>query len=227
MGLLDSVFGGSDDNSKAFKRYAAEMRSRMGVYDPWVKTGNEARDTTQAEYNKIIENPNYLQDLVSKGFQMSPYQSYITDMVTKRMNMNAANSGMLNSGAAQRALQQELTGMSGQFLNDYIARGMNSYSSALGGMENLRNLGFNSLQQQDALLSQAAGARLQGDISKNAAESSFGKNLFSTVTGAGLGYLTGGAGGAFASLGFAPTNNSPISSLRPGGGSYNSGSYSY
>lgn len=239
--IAGGLFGGSDDNSKAFKEYAAEMRNRMPVYDPWVQAGDRARNLEEAEFKKLIENPNFLQDLVAKGYQASPYQNYITDMVTKRMNMNAANTGMLGSGAANRALQQELTGMTGQFLNDYIGRGMGSYNQGLGGMESLRNMGFNSLQAQDQLLSQAAGAQLQGQLSKNASESSFLKNLLGTALNVGGGFAFGGVPGAVKSLGFDTSNTqySPFSSIqnmfqpRPmniGGGTsrnYNTGNYAY
>lgn len=199
---LGSMFGGGEsgvDNSSALFDFAKAMRDRADAYDPWVKKGEQARDMSYEEYQKLIKDPNFLQDMISKGFYESPYQKYMQDQVTKRMNYNAANTGMLGSGAAQRALQDELTKMTGQFQNDYIGRGMNSYGLGLKGLEGLTDLGFKSMNAQDSLLEQAAAGQLQGQMGKNAYDAANETDWGAIIGGAigtGAGAYFGGPQGA-------------------------------
>lgn len=199
---LGSMFGSGSstpDNSGAFAKYGDAMWARAPTYSPWVEAGTAARDRLQGEYGKLVDNPNWLQDQVSAGFYESPYQKYMQDMVTKRMNYNATNTGMLGSGAAQRALQDELTKMTGQFQNDYINRGISSYGQGLTGYQGLADMGFKALGAQNDLIEQAEGAFLKGEMSKNAYdaanETDWG-SLIGTVGGGIAGGMFGGPMGA-------------------------------
>ena len=117
MGLLDMFGGGAgpkyQSNKGAFDKFAGEMDNLGKRYQGWVDTGNQARDMSWDQYQKLIQDPNFLQDMVSKGYSESPYQKMLLDRTQKRMNMNSANTGMLGSGAANRALQDEMLKMSG------------------------------------------------------------------------------------------------------------------
>lgn len=171
MGFLDFFGGGTPpkyiSNRGAFDQFGNEMDQAATRYGGYVDSGNQARNLSMDEYTKLIQNPNFLQDMISKGFSESPYQNYITDQTQKRMNMNAANTGMLGSGAANRALSGEINNMTGQFMNDYINRGINSYGQGLSGLQGMTQLGFNALGSQDSLMEQAAAARLKGTMSDN------------------------------------------------------------
>lgn len=211
MGMFDSIEGqlsplwGGDshsvDNSKAYYEYANAMRQRAGAYDPIVNMGNDARNLSWEQYQRLINDPNSVQNQVAGGFSMSPYQKQLEDDVTQSMNYNAANTGMLNSGAAQAALQDRLTNMTGQFEDQYIDRGMNSYYQGLNGANTLSNLGFESMGRQDDLYGQAYGSDLFGTMSKNQYKADTGFNLgnyLKTGIGVGMGTMTGmpmGGGG--------------------------------
>jgi hypothetical protein len=209
MNFLDGMFGGGEtsvDNSGALRDFANAMRSRMPAYDPWINTGNAARDKLSGEYGWLVDNPNALQDEVAKGFYESPYQKYMQDMVTKRMNYNATNTGMMGSGAANRALQDELTKMTGGFMNDYINRGMGSYGQGLQGFGGLADLGFKALGDQTNLFEQGAAGDLQAQMSKNqydAMQDANEGNMWGNILGTGLGMAAGGmlGGPAGASMG--------------------------
>lgn len=177
-------------NKGAFDQFASSMQGAANRYNPIIETGNQARDLSMGQYqnliknnpseqyNRLVSNPNAVQDQVAQGFAMSPYQKYLQDMVSKRMNYNSANTGMLGSGAANRALMDELTKMTGQFQNQYIDRGMQSYgqglsglegqySKGLSGLDSLNNLGFKGMGSQDSMLEQAYGGTLKGAMSEN------------------------------------------------------------
>lgn len=204
MGFF-SFFG---DNSKAFDKYSNDMRDAAGRYQGYVDTGNQARGIAYDQYGRLINDPNSLQDQIAGGYNQSPYQKMLLDQVMKRMNYNSANTGMLGSGAANRALMGELNTMTGQFQNDYITRGMQTYGMGLQGMGNLTQLGFNALGAQDPFYEQAAAGNLQGELSKNAARNKF----FGGIAGIGTAALTGNlfnpsAWGGLGSMGSNPNSS--------------------
>lgn len=154
-------------NKGAFDKYAAEMDAASKRWDPWMERGNMAGQEGYDAYHRDLNDPNYMQDKIASGFAMSPYQQYMQDQVTKRLNYNSANTGMMGSGAAQRALMEELTKNTGQFQNEYINRGLGLYSQALGGMNAIANQGIEAGGHQDQLIQEAAGGRLKGEMGEN------------------------------------------------------------
>jgi hypothetical protein len=154
-------------NKAAFDAYAQAMKDAASRYNGYIDRGNQAGTTALDEYNKNIADPNALQDRIASGFNESPYQKYMQDLVTKRLNYNSANSGMQGSGAANRALMEELTKNTGQFQNEYINRGLGVYGQALNGLSQTSELGFRGLNSQDALLQEAAGGTLKGEMGDN------------------------------------------------------------
>lgn len=257
--MMDFFGGGKQpqyvSNKPAFDQFAQSMQGAANRYNPIIDTGNQARNMSFDQYQKLINNPNAVQDQVSSGFYESPYQKYMQDMVSKRMNYNSANTGMLGSGAANRSLMDELTKMTGQYQNDYINRGMQSYGQGLSGLGGLTDLGFKGLNAQDPLLEQSYAGTLKGAMSENETNQrnaemnaasknrgmgnllGFGAGLASNfIGGGGLSSLFGGGG--FSGLGSMVGGG--LSSLFGGGGggqgggqggsspsNYNSGSWSY
>jgi len=199
MGILDFFGGGTPpkyiSNKGAFDQYGTDMDQYAQRYGGYVDAGNRARDLSMDQYTKLIQNPNFLQDMISQGFNTSPYQSYIMDQTQKRMNTNAANTGMLGSGAANRALSGEINNMTGQFMNDYVNRGMSSYGQGLSGLQGMTQLGFNALGSQDSLLEQGAAARLKGQMSDNETQQMNDEAEYN-ARNRGLGNLLGLAGTA-------------------------------
>lgn len=202
--MLDSLTGGGNQytsNKGSFDDYASSMKDAAARYNGYIDRGNQASTMAMDEYGKNIANPNALQDRIASGYQESPYQKYMQDMVTKRLNYNSANSGMQGSGAANRALMEELTKNTGQFQNDYINRGLGVYGQAMQGLSGASELGFRGLNSQDALLQEAAGGSLKGQMSEN--ETNDRNNASSggwgSLIGAGIGLagniMSGPAGG--------------------------------
>lgn len=247
MSFMDFLGGGQSENpytsnKDAFDKYGQEMDAAGKRWQPWMDRGNAAGEAGFNAYNRDINDPNYMQDKIASGYSESPYQKYMQDLVTKRLNYNSANTGMMGSGAAQRALMEELTKNTGQFQNEYINRGLGLYSQALGGMNSIANQGIQAGTQQDELMQEAAGGRLKGSMSENEtgdrnrqANAQRNGNIWGSALGlAGgiAGNLFGGpAGGAIGnSIGqyFGGGGNSATGS---GGGyspsNYNNGSWSY
>lgn len=195
MAFWDNLWG-SDQG--AFDDFANQMRDRSNQYNPIVDAGNRARGVNQGQYDQLINNPNFIQDKVSSGFYESPYQRMMQDMVQRRMNYNSANTNMLGSGAANRAMQNELTSMTGQFQNDYINRGLASYGMGISGNQGLMEQGMQGMGAQDNLLDQAAGAQLKGQQSANQAPRNMWGTIIGGLGGAASGFMSGGWPGAVA-----------------------------
>jgi hypothetical protein len=227
-------------NKGAFDKYAAEMDEASKRWTPWMERGNRAGEIGFNAYQRDIENPNYMQDKIAAGFEMSPYQKYMQDLVTKRLNYNSANTGMMGSGAANRALMEELTKSTGQFQNEYINRGLGLYGQALSGMHGIAGQGIQAGTQQDEMLQEAAGGRLKGEMGENetndrnraaiAARQSALKGAIlgaaGTVVGTYFGGKEGGkAGGQMgASIGYGSPEGRYQGPSGGGGGGYGGGS---
>lgn len=173
MGIFDSLFGGNTphvpDTSKDFYDYSDFMGGKADRYNPWIDAGTRARDMNEGQYARLINNPNAVQDQVAAGFQYSPYQKFMLDNMTDRMNYNSANTGMLGTTQANQSLMDDLLKMTGQFQDTYIDRGMNSYNRGLQGNEFLEQQGMQGMGAQDNLFEQQGAARLKGDQARQQA----------------------------------------------------------
>jgi hypothetical protein len=194
MGMLDSIFGGGD-RSGAFKDYADTMGKNAERYNPWIDAGSRARDMNEAQYSRNINDPNAVQNQIASGFQYSPYQKFMLDNMTQRMNYNSANTGMLGTTQANQSLMDDLMKMTGQFQDTYIDRGMNSYNRGLQGNEFLQQQGMQGMGAQDNLYEQQAAARLKEKMAKEDANSSMWGNILG-MAGAAAGAYFGGPMGA-------------------------------
>ena len=189
--MFDKILGLFGDQSGAYNDYANSMRQQAHVYDPFVNRGNQAGDQQLSLSEWLTKNPNALQDQIAGGFQSSPYQQKLMDMMTTRMNNNAANSGMIKSPAAQGALNDQLTTMGGQFMNDYVNRGMGSFGQGFQGLQGLGQLGMQGAQGQSDLNQQGALGDLKGNMSHQGAIN----NILGLVGGGALNAFMPGMGG--------------------------------
>lgn len=187
--ILGALSGGANQN--ALGNAANAFNQQANQYNPWIDRGNQAGDQLMSQYGQLTQNPNALQNQISQGFYQSPYQSNLINQTTQQMNMNSANSGMLQSPAAQKALNDQISAMTGQFMNDYTNRGMQTYGMGLQGLQGTQGLGFQGLQGQSDLRSQGIGAQLKADQSAGAA----GGNMLGMLGGLGMAYATGGLSG--------------------------------
>lgn len=192
--------GAYDDAGNAFNQQAAR-------YNPWIDRANRASDFAFDQYQQNARNPTFQQDAIAKNWNMSPYQAAILDNVTRRMNMNAANSGMIASPIAQDALNKQINTQTGQFLNDYVTQGLGQYNQSLSGINQIGQSGAGLLGAQDNLISQGIGARLKGAQTQN--------NAFTRLLGTGL-----GLGVMYGTGAFSGNNNAGGGYVSPGGDIY-------
>lgn len=190
MSWFNELFG---DNSASFNNYANQMNQMGNSYNPYVTQGQQAGQQFGDLSNMLTQDPNALQNQIASGFQMSPYQQYLMKMTTDRSNMNAANSGMIQSPVAQEALNAQISALGGQFQNEYINRGMQSFGQGYQGLGNLNEMGYNALGAKNEYLGAGAAGRFQGDTSRRNAFN----NMIGTGIGIGANFIAPGSGSFF------------------------------
>jgi hypothetical protein len=153
------------DNSSAYNDYANKLRERGDTYNPYIERGQDAGRRFGDISNLLTDDPNWLQDEIAAGYEMSPYQKYLLDQTTQRSNYNAANSGMIQSPLAQKALNEDINLQTGQFLNDYIQHSLGTFGQGYAGLGALNEQGYNALGAKNDFYHNAAGANFQGDVS--------------------------------------------------------------
>lgn len=184
------------DRSDPYGNFANRMNEVGNQFNPYIDRGQEAGNMIWGQDQRLVNNPNSVQDQIAGGFYLSPYQKYLLDQTTKRMNYNSANTGMLGSGAANRALEQELNNMTGGFMNDYINRGMESYGMGMNNATGLNQMGFDALGQKAGYQETAAAAQLGGDMSRAQGKTNMWGRIGGALAGGAAGFMGGGWGGA-------------------------------
>lgn len=162
-----SIWGGIEGQN-AHNSAADELRKKFeeyaGEYNPYIERGHQAGNQYLDQSQWMIQNPNALQDMIAQGYQASPYQNLLLDMTRKQMNANSANTGMIRSPVAQQALNDRMNEMTGQFMNDYISRGMNTYGLGYGGLNTLNQMGMQGQNARSNLLSQAVNGYVNNTL---------------------------------------------------------------
>lgn len=208
MSFLDDIFGGGmGDQGDAFDRYGDEMRGIGRRFDPYINRGQQAGQRAFDQYDRLVDDTNSVQDQIASGFNLSRYQQFLLDQTANRMNQNAANTGFLGSGPAAAALSDRINTMTGQFMNDYVNRGIGLYDRGLGGFEGQNEMGYRALGDQAGFDQEAAGAGLQADRSRQAARANrFGglAGFVGSMANRFLGGVPGlGAGGSTYNIGIS------------------------
>lgn len=183
--FVDNMFGA---NGQPISDFGYSEGQLAQMYGPWSQMGLNANNFLygQDQYNML--NPNALQNKIASGWQASPFQNNLMDMTTQRMNANAANTGMLASPSAQNYLNSQLNNMTGQFQNDYVNRGMQTYGMGMQNMNQIADRGLNALNSQTGLGEQAAIAQMKAQQQNNM----LFPNMLGTAAGVGLGMYGAG-----------------------------------
>jgi hypothetical protein len=184
-GFLRNLFGANGQPMSDFGSYEQQLAQQ---YQPWANKGLDANNFLSDQWKQNAMNPSGLEDSLASHFQASRYQNNLMDLTTQRANANAANTGMLSSPASQNYLNSQLNNMTGQFQNDYINKGMQTYGMGMQGMNQIADRGLNALNQESGLAEQGAIAQMKAQQQNN----SFLPNLLGT--GIGIAGAIGGGG---------------------------------
>jgi len=203
--MFNPILDAFGDNQGAYDDAYNAFNQQAQRYNPWIERGNRASDLAFQQYQQNAQNPTFQQDAIARHWQQSPFQTQLSDALTKRMNMNAANSGMIMSPVAQDALNKQLNTQTGQFQQDYVNQGLDQYNKSLGGLSQIGQSGLTALDSQGNLITQGIGARLGGSISHNNAIN----RLLGTGANLAMAYAPSMMSGGFTSPGGTNYMNTP------------------
>lgn len=234
MGLWNSVQdvfsgGGRSDIDDAYKRAQGQYDEAQGYMRPYQQGG-------AADYNKyrgyvdqygaglnpganiggwqrgqINQSPQDYYNSIMKGYDQSPQAKYEQDQSVRASNAGGAASGMLGSGASQKALQQNAADISGRDQQRYFGNVMGANQMQMGYLDDYRNQqnNYNAMQQYLSNLGYGASGTMgqnsmnqgQNYINQGLAQSQIGRQTVGDIAslfgfGGGGGGGGGGAGGS-------------------------------
>lgn len=192
------IFTGN--NSKAGFDLANANRAVAGSYNPRIKAGENSLATLIAEYQKMRETPDFLQNQLSANWAPSQYAQTQMKWLTNAMNNNAAATGMLGSAYAANTMGQGLQDILSQDQNKYIDRGMDVYGTGINGEEGINDMGYSAMMNKNNILTGANQMDYNQRVANTGADTGLlGQGLslagmFATGGKGGLGMLAGQAG---------------------------------
>lgn len=213
MGWFDTIFGGgqgaaAQDQEEAIRRAMQQEQQYLGqstgYMQPWWQAGQKALPEYQEALGRM-KDPNAFINQMMGGYQQSPFAKFQEHQGIQAANQGAAASGMLGSGAQQKALAQFSQDLSSKDMQQYLQNQMGVWGNYMGGLGGLSGQGMQAGKQMGdwtmgagrdvaGMEEQIGQARAQGDVANsNAWGNLFGLGV--NLLGGGLGAMGMGAGG--------------------------------
>lgn len=155
-------------------------------------TGGTAAQQAQMNLLGLGTNPNAQQDAFNNFRNSTGYQFRMNEGMNA-VTGNQAASGLLNSGATLRALQNRGQNLASEEFGNYFQN--------LGGMNDRGTNAVNNIGNAKAQAGQfGANMLMQGTQAQNAARGGGGNALAGGLLGMGINYLAGGGLGQIAGM---------------------------
>lgn len=154
MGAIAGGFLSVNPAEEAMK-YASTLGEAVAPYfDPYIEAGLGALDILYDEYGNLITDPNQIYNKLAAGFEASPGYEYNYNQAMNASNSAAAAGGMLGSPAHTQQSQEMATQLANQDYYNYLDRMMSLYSTGLGGMGEINQMGYGASNQMAAYMAQ-------------------------------------------------------------------------
>lgn len=203
MSLLSSIFGGGDDDKSPMDAANQYLNQIPGVghagYDPYVKSGMEAGNRTQSEYEKLISDPTAFINQLMKGYQPSEGYQFQKGELTKDLSNTAASGGIAGTPFDRMNQGKEIQGLLSGDMQQFLANILGAYKTGITGEEGIAQRGFGASQNLTDLLgsslNQQGGLAFQNEQQKNKDKNDLW-SMFGQALGTGVGAVAGGVPGA-------------------------------
>lgn len=228
MGLWDSVSnflsGGAKDDAAAgydeantyldpyrrggaadYNRYRGYVQNQGNQLAPWDNVGTW-------QYKQINQSPMDYYNQIMGGYAESPQAKYEQEQAMRAATAGGSASGMLGSGAFNKAIQQNAADIAARDQQRYFGNVMGANQMQMGYMGDLRNRQnqYNAMQQYLTSLGYTGAAGMgENAINKGLSNAKYDQSAFDDIAGlVGMGQQnysnnwmynnTGGAGGVAA-----------------------------
>lgn len=202
MGLWDSVSnffsgGGKDDAAAGYdeaNRYLAPYRTGgqqdYNTYRGYVQGQGQNLAPFQGagswQYNQINQSPTDYYNQIMQGYSESPQAKYEQESAMKAANAGGAASGMIGSGAYQKAIQQNAADIAGRDQQRYFQNVGNANQMQMGYLGNLnqRQDQYNAMQQYLTGLGYGGASGMgQNAINKGLSNAKYDQSAFDSIAG--------------------------------------------
>jgi hypothetical protein len=186
--------GGAEDYQK-YRDYVDQMRDKMSKYN----------DYGDFQHDQINKSPVDYYNQIMQGYMESPQAKYEQEQALRAANAGGSASGMLGSGAYQKALQENAGNISSRDQQRFFGNVMGANEAQMGYLDDARKQQalFNMMQQYLTGLGYGAAEGMSGnDISQGREDARMDRATIDDIASiVGFGGGKSGGGGLFNSGG--------------------------
>jgi hypothetical protein len=194
--LTDYLFGSGSSGGYTNPATAAMpyLNQIPQYFNSYFNAGQKALPQLLGTYSSMATpggaTNNYNQ--LASSFTASPGYQYNVDQATQGANAAAAAGGQAGSPAEQQALAGQISGISAQDFNNYMAQVMGLQSQGLQGLSGINQMGYEAGSDLSRNLQSQAMLAYKGQAGQNQYNANESKNMWDT-----LGSMAGGFAGYF------------------------------
>lgn len=152
MGIASNTYGNA--TSQSYEQMAQQLQQAQdvinkylgnatGYMQPFYNAGISGLNNFQTGLNPLA-NPVQLMSNLMGQYTMSPYAQAQMNQEITAANAAGSASGMLGSGAEQKALEQSAQQITSKDMQNWLNNIFGIYKGYLGGEKSLMNQGFNA-----------------------------------------------------------------------------------
>lgn len=168
---------------------SSDIQKAQSYFAPYYQAGTRALHGYGAASAAMMLHPTGLENRIMRGYTMSPWAQYQTNVLSQTGANQAAMAGDLGTPDEQRAMEQQTQGIVSKDQQQYLHYGMQPYEEGYQGLADISHMGLSSagqLARQEDIQEQLDRARAE-DVPQ----------LFGSVVG---GLMRGGSDVAAASM---------------------------
>lgn len=142
-----------------YSQATSDINQASQRFSPYYKAGVGALKGSMVADTAMMLHPTGLENRIMRGYNMSPYAQYQTNVLNTSMSNQAAAAGELGTPNEQIALAQQEQGIVSKDQQDYLHDAMQPYHWGLQGMQHISDMGMGAagaMARQDDLESQLA-----------------------------------------------------------------------
>lgn len=173
-------FFGSSNPADAAMEYSEQLPGVVTpYYQPYIDTGLRSMNTLEGQFNRMVNNPSLVQQMLGYGYEKSPGYNYQYDEAMRGINNAAASGGVVGTPMHQQQAGSMATDLANQDYWNYYNANSNIYNSGLQGHGDLNQLGYGASNSLASLLAQ----NLMNQASLAASSAKTDNSLLSGLTG--------------------------------------------
>lgn len=136
------------EQSRAYREAIGYIKTVPGIltehYGPYEQAGKRSLSSLEDEYQKMLSSPQDILSSLGSKYQSSPGYQFRRDEALRGIDRAAAAGGTLGSPLHGRLAAETATNVASNDYYPYLENALRLYSSGLGGMGGLSQLGYNA-----------------------------------------------------------------------------------